>query len=127
MFIFFLKHCTTNFSKMSSFKLLRLSDCTFFNIENDSSTSHEVTSAYLSEEIWGTVNLYKILLQFPNILLLVSFLSTFWHFSRSPHSLSVSLFLSHSFIHSYLFIHKRKSIKSSITQVNAIYALKSEK
>ena len=34
-----------------------------------------------SEEIWGKVNLYKILLQFPNILLLVSFLSSFWPFS----------------------------------------------
>ena len=58
--------------------LMRLSDFTFLNTENDSSMSHEVTGAYLSEEIWGKVNLYKILLQFPNILLLLFFLSTFW-------------------------------------------------
>ena len=42
-----MKQCTaTNFSKLSSFKLMQLSDCTFLNIENDSSKSHEETSAY---------------------------------------------------------------------------------
>ena len=49
-FLFFLKQCTTNFSKLSSFKLLHLSDCTFSYIENDPSTSQEVAGAYLSEE-----------------------------------------------------------------------------
>ena len=32
---------------------MHLSDCTFFNIENDPSTSQEVAGAYLCEEIWG--------------------------------------------------------------------------
>ena len=41
---------------------MRLSDCSFFNIENDPSTSQEVTGVYLSEKKWGKVTLYKILL-----------------------------------------------------------------
>ena len=41
---------------------MHLSDSTFSNIENDPSTSQEVTGAYLSEEIWDKVSLYKILL-----------------------------------------------------------------
>ena len=41
---------------------MHLSDCTFLNIENDPSTSQEVIDAYLSEEIWGKVSLYEILL-----------------------------------------------------------------
>ena len=57
-FYFFWKKFTTNFSKLSSFKLTHLSDCTFLNIENDLSTSQEVAGAYLSEEIWGKVSLY---------------------------------------------------------------------
>ena len=58
-FYFLLKQCTTtNISKLSSFRLMCLSDCTFFNIENDASTSQEVTDAYLSEEIGGKVSLY---------------------------------------------------------------------
>ena len=52
-FLFFLKQCTTNFSKFSSFKLMHLSDCTFLNIENDRSTSQEVAGSYLSEENLG--------------------------------------------------------------------------
>ena len=52
-----MKQCTINFSKLSSFKLMSLSDCTFLNIENDFSALHEVTGAYLSEEIWGKVSL----------------------------------------------------------------------
>ena len=56
---------------------MRLSDSTFLIIENNPSTSQEVTGAYLIEEIWGKVSLYYILLQFPNMLLLQSFLSTF--------------------------------------------------
>ena len=40
------------------FKLMRLSDCTFLNIENDPSTSQEVADAYICEEIWGKVSLY---------------------------------------------------------------------
>ena len=50
-FLFFLKQCATKLSKLYSFKLMHLSDCTFLNIENDPSTSQEVTGAYLSEEI----------------------------------------------------------------------------
>ena len=88
-----MKQCTINFSKLSSFKLMSLSDCTFLHIEDDPYTSHEVTGAYLSEEIWRKVSLCLILLQFPNVLLL-SFLSTFWPFSRSPYSVSVCLSLS---------------------------------
>ena len=30
-----------------------MSDSTFLNIEGDTSTSQEVTGAYLNEEIWG--------------------------------------------------------------------------
>ena len=41
---------------------MHLFDCTFLNIENDTSTSQEVVGAYLSEEIWGKVSLYSILL-----------------------------------------------------------------
>ena len=41
---------------------MHLSDCTFLNIENDPSTSQEVAGAYLSEEIWGKVSQYEILL-----------------------------------------------------------------
>ena len=53
-YYFFLKQCTTtNFSKLSSFRLIRLSDNTFLDIENDPFTSQEVTGAYLSEDIWG--------------------------------------------------------------------------
>ena len=61
-------------------------------------TSQEVTGAYLSEEIWGKVSLYSILL-----LLLLS-LSTFWKVrvrncrvtkkASTPPTLSLSLFLS---------------------------------
>ena len=54
----------TNFSKFSSFnfKLMNLSDCTCLNIENDPSTTQELAGAYLSEDIWGKVSLYEILL-----------------------------------------------------------------
>ena len=76
-FWLFFKQCITNFSKLSSFSFMRLSDSTFLNIENDPSTLQEVTGAYLCEEIWGKVSIYYILLQFPNVLLLLSFLSTF--------------------------------------------------
>ena len=48
-FYFLWNNAATNFSKMSSFKPMRLSDCTFLNIENDSSTSYKVTGAYFSE------------------------------------------------------------------------------
>ena len=48
-----MKQCTTNFSKLSSFRLMRSSDSTFLNIADDPSTSHEVTGANLSEEILG--------------------------------------------------------------------------
>ena len=41
---------------------MHLSECTFLNIENDPSTSQEVTGSYLSEEVCGEVSLYKILL-----------------------------------------------------------------
>ena len=75
IFYFFLKQHTTNFSNLSSFKLMHLSDSTFLNIENDPFTSREVIGAFLSEEIWAKVSLYQISLQFPNML---SFLSTFW-------------------------------------------------
>ena len=74
---YFFKQCITNFSKLSSFSFMRLCDSTFLNIENDPSMSQEVTAAYLSEEIWGKVSLYQILLQIPNMLILMSFLSTF--------------------------------------------------
>ena len=57
-FLFFLKQCTTNFSKLSSIKFMHLSDCTFLYIENDPSTSQEMAGVYLSEEIWGKVSLY---------------------------------------------------------------------
>ena len=58
-FYYLLKQCTTtNISKLSSFSLMRLSDCTFLSIENDASTSQEVTDAYLREEIWDKVSLY---------------------------------------------------------------------
>ena len=40
---------------------MRLSDCTFLNIENDSSTSQEVTGAYLSEDIWGEASLLNFI------------------------------------------------------------------
>ena len=52
-FYFFLKHCTNNFSKLFSRRLMHLSDSTLLNIENDSSTSQEMTGPYLSAEIWG--------------------------------------------------------------------------
>ena len=58
LFYIFILYETTKFSKLSPFKLMRLSDCTFLNIENDPSTSHEVTGAYLSEEISNKVSLY---------------------------------------------------------------------
>ena len=38
---------------------MHLSDSTFLNIENDPSTSQEVTGAYVSEEIWGKVSITK--------------------------------------------------------------------
>ena len=57
-FLFFLKQCTTtNFSKLSSVTVMRLSYSTFLNIEDDPSTSQEVTGAYLNQEIWGQVSL----------------------------------------------------------------------
>ena len=54
---YFFKQCTTNFSKLSLFRFMRLSDSTFLNIENDPSTPQEVTGAYLSEEIRGKMSL----------------------------------------------------------------------
>ena len=57
-FYFVLKKYITNFSKLSSFRLIRVSDSTFLNIEDDPSTSQEVTGAYLNEKNWAKVSLY---------------------------------------------------------------------
>ena len=37
---------------------MHLPNYTFLEIENDPSTSQEVTGSYLSEEIWGKVSIY---------------------------------------------------------------------
>ena len=130
-FYFLPKQRTTiNISKLSSFRLMRLFHFTFLNIENDASTSQEVTGAYLSEEIWGKLSLYKILFEFPNMLLLLSFLSTFWpqpcnwesggyKFQCNKENRCSWKSLSHS--------HEKTLIKGTIMQVNVIHALKPEK
>ena len=99
-FLFFLKQCTTDFSKLSSFKFMRLSDCTFLNIENDSPTSHEVTGAYLSEEIWDKVSLYYFIEVSKHTASCVFSFNFLAFLSISPFFVCVclSLFLSHSFI-----------------------------
>ena len=58
IFLFYFETCTTNFSKLSSFRLMRLSDSTFLNIENDRSTSQEVTGVSLKWRNLGQSELY---------------------------------------------------------------------
>ena len=130
---FFLEQCTTNFSKLCSFKLMHLSDCTFLNIENDPFTSQEVTSAHLSEEIWGNVSIYYILLKEwgvrnSSVTKKAGIVESpkLYFFSISPFSLSLSLSLSFFLSHSY-HSHEKTSIKGTIMQVSVIYALKPEK
>ena len=45
----------TKLGELSSFRLMRLSESTLLNIDDDPSTSQEVAGAYLIEEIWGKV------------------------------------------------------------------------
>ena len=109
-FYFFLKQCTTNFSKLSSFKLMHLSDCTFLNVENNSSTSHEVTAAYLSEEIWWQrESILNFIAVFKHAASSSVFSFNFLAFlSISQFSLTLSLYLSISLSLSLSLIHKRK-------------------
>ena len=45
------QYTATNFSKLSSFRLMRLSDRTSLNTENNPSTSQIVTGAYLGKKL----------------------------------------------------------------------------
>ena len=91
-----------------------------------------MTGAYISEEIWDKVSLYKILLGEWGLEILmyhrkeVELRVQSFIFSRSPHSLSFSLSLSLSLSHSY-HCYEKASVKVIIMQVNVIHALKPEK
>ena len=107
---------------------MRLSDCTFLNIENDPSTSHEVTGAYLSEEIGVRESILNFIAVSEHASLSSS--SSFFNFlvflSISPLPLSPLPLSPLSLSHSY---HSKEntSINCSIMQVNVKYALKPEK
>ena len=63
MLHFYFIYFFLNNAQLISSNCPRLGSCdysgsSFLNIENDPSTSQEVTGAYLSEEIWGKVSLY---------------------------------------------------------------------
>ena len=120
-FLFFMKQCTTNFSKLSSFKLMLLYECTFLNI--DSSTSHEVTGAQTKCRNFGQSESIQNFILFPNILLLVSFLSTFWPFSLLINPYNKIAHILHFWHRSY----EKTSVKGAVMQVNVIFALKPEK
>ena len=105
---------------------MRLSDRTFLNRGNGSSTSHEVAGGYLGEEIWGNVNLYKNIIgrmgvrnssvtkkagtvDSPKLI-----------FCWSPHIVSLCLSVSY---HSY----EKTWINAIIMQASVKYAFKPEK
>ena len=91
-----MKQCTTNFSKLSSFKLMRLSHCRFLSI--DSSTSLEVTGAYLVKKFGAKWVYTKFYCSLETCCFFCLFFQLFY---LSPDlriisiSLSVSLFLSY--------------------------------
>ena len=90
-FYFFMKQCTTNFSKLSSFKLMPLSVRTFLNI--DSSTSHEVIGVYLVKKFGAKWVYTKFYCSFRTCYFFCLFFQIFG-LPLDLHILSLFLFLS---------------------------------